>query len=122
MANYEQAETDPMQKLVRSFVKILRTIDPDCPNADFYAGTYEIDADLFNLTFVLTDEMFEIRNIDTRNNSGIGRKVITVIHTFADAHELTVLASNVVPEARGFWKKMGYQESNDGDETFYRTE
>lgn len=79
--------------------------------------TYEVDAEDLSLSFTL-DEDIEIRNIDTRGNSGAGSRVLSLIHSFADEHGLEVVASNVRDDATGFWEKMGYQEGTTEGEYF----
>lgn len=81
-------------------------------------GTYEIEAEQFSLTFTLNDSVFEIRNIDTRGSSGVGRKVVDAINDFAEEEGLEVQASNVRDEARGFWTTMGFAEGSAPDEYF----
>ncbi|MCF7816012.1 MAG: hypothetical protein K9M10_03950 [Candidatus Pacebacteria bacterium] len=84
-------------------------------------GTYQIDGNRLTLTFTIDEGMFEIRSIDTHGNSGTGSEIVDVIHEYADEHELSVMASNVVDSARGFWEGMGYQEGSNDDE-FFRPE
>lgn len=79
--------------------------------------TYEIDAEDISLSFTLDDDI-EIRNIDTRGNTGSGSRVLNLIHSFADEHGLAVTASNVRDDATGFWEKMGYQEGSIDGEYF----
>ncbi len=78
--------------------------------------TQEIDTNSFSLSFVVHDDSFEIRNIDSRV-SGVGSKVIGAIHDYCDKHELAVYASNVKSTAHGFWRLMGYEEG-ENDEFF----
>ena len=123
MEGYEaMPKEESMDESVREFIERLIEIDEECPPAEDIDGTYEIEADAFTLNFTIDAEFFEIRNIDVRGNTGLGRKIINAIHEHADEHGLEVIASNVLDTARGFWKKMGYEESADGDDTFYRTE
>lgn len=84
---------------------------------NYIDGTYEIEADNFTLTFVV-DSFFEIRNIDIRNNSGLGRQIILIIHEYADENDFDVIASNVKDVARNFWEKLRYQEGENEDEFF----
>jgi hypothetical protein len=90
-------------------------------SVEYDNGTYEIEADDFVLTFTVNDEEFEIRNIDTRGNLGVGSEVIAIIHDYADNHGLEVIASNVLDTAIGFWEKMGYQEGSNESEYFRAT-
>jgi hypothetical protein len=61
-----------------------------------------------------------VRSINTHGHAGFGRRVIELIHLFADDHNLTVFASNVRTSARGFWVAMGYEEGCAGE--FFRCE
>lgn len=89
------------------------------PSVDRIDDTYEVDADNFTLSFTLDDERFEIRNINTHGNGGVGRRLISVIHSFADQTGREVLASNVEDTAIGFWQKMGYEQGST-DSEYYR--
>jgi len=115
-ASEKPEETMPEQ--LRQFISELsETIGEELP-VEYLNGTYEIDADDFTLTFTTQDEVFEIRSIDVRDNTGLGRQIISSIHEYADENSLDVVASNVLDSARGFWKKMGYQEGEAEDEYF----
>lgn len=83
-----------------------------------HGDTHEIDTNSFNLTFVLDDDSFEIRNIEARA-SGVGSIIIKTIHDYCDEHELEVYASSVKDTAEGFWRKIGYEEGQGGQ--FFRT-
>lgn len=82
-------------------------------------GTYEIEAESYMLTFTLSKDSIEIRNLDVRNNTGLGGKIVGAINVLADELGLKVTATKVVSTARGFWEAMGYRESEDEGE-YYR--
>ncbi len=77
--------------------------------------TYEIDSDDLQFSFVVEDDIFEIRNIEV-NEKGLGTKVLSQVHQFADKHKMSVLASNVKDGAEGFWQRMGYEEGTTAGE------
>lgn len=69
------------------------------------------------MTFTQEDDFFEVRLIDVHGNKGLGSKISAAIHEYCDENNIdTVIASNVVSSARGFWEEMGYMESSDEDE------
>ena len=78
-------------------------------------GTFEIDSDELRLSFTQDDDLFEIRNIEVLVN-GLGGRVMSQIHGYADRNRLSVIASNVKDTARGFWEKMGYEEGVEAGE------
>ena len=88
------------------------------PVCEFYDGTYEVESDDFSLTFVIHEQQFEIRNIDTRGHERCGSRVLELVHAFADEYCLHVVASNVRDEARVFWRNMGYEEGTCSREFF----
>ncbi len=73
-------------------------------------GTWEFESDRVTLSFVINDSCVEIRNITVRKNGERGHHILEHIHATADEHGLSVFASNVRDDARGFWRKMGYEE------------
>ena len=99
------------------FISLLTTVS-SWPVYEFYDETYEVESDDFSLTFVIHEQAFEIRNINTRGNEGCGRRILEVVHAFADDYCLNVFASNVQSEARGFWQTMGYEEGSCSHEFF----
>ena len=119
MERYKPEQQDEkMNEGLRDFIhKLSETTGEDLP-VEHIDGTYEIEADSFTLTFTAEDDVFEIRNIDVRGNSGLGHQIINAIHEYADEGGREVIASNVLDTARGFWEKMGYQESDAEDEYF----
>jgi hypothetical protein len=81
-----------------------------------YHGTYEIDADTFFLTFTIEDDLFEIRSIEARGEDGLGGKIVRSMQQIASEEDCTLIASNVVDTAIGFWRKMGFEQTNiDGE-------
>lgn len=82
-----------------------------------YHGTYEIDADTFFLTFTIEDDLFEIRSIEARGEKGLGGIIVGAVKEIATEEKLTVIASNVLDTAIGFWRdKMGFEATNiDGE-------
>lgn len=113
----EEENVNALSELTASLSELIKTSIV----VKFLDGTHEVDNDYFSLSFTLTDNIFEIRNIDTHGNSGIGGDIIKNIHDFADNNNYEVIASNVVDTAHGFWEKMGYQEGgNEGE--FFRIE
>jgi hypothetical protein len=81
--------------------------------------THSIDSDTLRFSFVLHDDSFEIRNIES-TAPGVGSSVLEAVHHFCDEKDLDVFASNVKENVHGFWRSMGYEEGQDGD--FFRTE
>jgi hypothetical protein len=108
-----------MNEDLNALVHELSDIAGESLSLDLVGGTYEIEGDNFTLTFTIDESTFKIRSIDVHGNSGLGRQIITVIHEYADEHDLEVIASNVRDTARGFWVRMGYQEGEEADE-YYR--
>jgi len=74
---------------------------------------YSIESQSLILIFTIEDGIFTILLIEIlgKKYSGIGTSVVDIIHEYANLHDFDVRASNVVDTARGFWEKMGYQES-----------
>jgi hypothetical protein len=79
--------------------------------------TYQIETDDITLDFVITDAIFEIRNIES-HVPGFGGVVLEAIHSFAEETNRTVIASNVLETAEGFWIGKGYIESEEVGEFF----
>jgi hypothetical protein len=113
-SNTEEGESSKMA----SFLKGCALFSDGPISVDLFGDTYVVEANNFNLSFCVDDNLFEIRNINVRGNSGVGGKVVREIHTFADEHNLNVVASNVKDTAQGFWRQMGYQEGEDESEFF----
>jgi hypothetical protein len=113
-----ETQGETMDEGLRELVHQLSEATGEYLPVEYVDGTYEIEADSFTLSFTINDEQFEIRNIDTHGNSGLGRLLITAIHDFADENDLSVYASNVRDTAQGFWHEMGYQEGGEADEFF----
>lgn len=111
---------EPAEEFGEEFIRQLSQTLGEKLAFDTCGDTYEVDTDTFGLTFTLDDGVFEIRNIDTRGNAGVGGRIISAIHEYADANKLEVIASNVKSTAYGFWEKMGYAEKDDGE--WYRAE
>ncbi len=44
-----------------------------------YDSTYEIDADTFFLTFTIEGDLFEIRSIEARGETGLGGVIVKVV-------------------------------------------
>jgi len=103
---------------IQSFIELLSKISGEYSLVKHEDATYEIEAENFSLTFTVKNNVFEIRSIDVRGNSGLGHQVIESIHEYADSYYLDVIASNVLDVARGFWDKMGYQEGATAGEYF----
>jgi hypothetical protein len=81
-----------------------------------YDGTYEMDADIFSLTFTIEDGIFEIRSIEVRGEKGLGKKIISTIQKLTTEVEYQLVASNVQDTAVGFWQRMGFEQTNiDGE-------
>lgn len=118
--NFEKRDSvESIPPPIREFVKELYELYPDELTIEQFDDTYEIDTDDFNLSFVIEDSQFEIRNIDVRGHHGFGSKIIEVIHKYADNEGLEVFASNVDETAVGFWRQMGYEEGSEED-TYFR--
>lgn len=122
MEKYETtSQSEDLPTELAGLIQELRNITDEDVVLKHINGTYEIDTNAFTLTFTLSETTFEIRSIDTHNNSGLGSKIITAIDEYAEQNDLEVIASNVRDGAEGFWDKMGYQESASDEGTFYRT-
>ena len=80
-------------------------------------STLCFEADCFELSCVVTQESFEIRNIAC-TQQGIGRKVVEALHVYCDDNDVSVFASCVKSSAVGFWYKMGYIEGAEYGEFF----
>ncbi len=81
-----------------------------------YHGTYEIDADTFFLTFTIEDDLFEIRSIEARGGVGLGGMIVRAVQQIAAEEKCTLIASNVLDTAVGFWRRMGFEPTNiDGE-------
>ena len=72
----EEENINVLSELTTSLSELIKTSIV----VKFLDGTHEIDNDYFSLSFTLTDNIFEIRNIDTQGNAGIGRDIIEKIH------------------------------------------
>lgn len=73
-------------------------------------GTWEFESDRVTLSFVIDGSCVEIRNLAVRRCNGCGHRILEHVHATADEYGLSVSASNVRENARGFWQKMGYEE------------
>jgi hypothetical protein len=111
-------ETIEAQERLGDFIHQLSETTGEQLPIEYIDGTYEIEANRFTLTFTNEDNVFEIRSIDVRGNEGLGSKIVTVIHDYADECGLEVIASNVLGAAKGLWEKMGYQAGEAEDEYF----
>ena len=69
---------------LREFIHELSEITGEYLPVECIDGTYEIEADSFTFTLTAEDEVFEIRSVDVRGNSGLGRQIITFIYDCAD--------------------------------------
>ncbi len=85
-------------------------------------GTYEIDADTFFLTFTIEDDLFEIRSIEARGEAGLGSTIIKAVQTIAHEKKLTLIASNVLDTAIGFWEKMNFEPTPIDGEYYWAGE
>ncbi len=86
----------------------------ECEVTEF-GGTYEIDTDTFFLTFTIEEDVFVVRSIESRE-VGVGSAIISTIKQLALEEDMTIVASNVLDTAIGFWKKMGFEETSiDGE-------
>lgn len=118
MEGYESGQEETMHEELREFINELSERTGEYLPVEYVEGTYGVEADGFTLTFTLEDDVFQIRSIDVRGNTGLGRQIIAAVHEYADDNGLEVIASNVLDTARGFWEKMGYQEGEAEDEFF----
>lgn len=120
MRNAPRYDEDAISFLVESLAEV---VDEESLEAEDYGGTYMIDTDALRLSFSIDDEenIFIIHNISvSAKGRGQGRAIIEAIHTHADEYNLRVEARQVKDEARGFWEKLGYEESPEAHDTFYR--
>jgi hypothetical protein len=79
-------------------------------------GTYEIDTETFFLTFAVEPDLIELRSIEAKESKGVGGSVIRAVQELATEEGLTIIASNVLDTAVGFWQKMDFQPTNkDGE-------
>jgi hypothetical protein len=97
-----EVDTTKLQSTILSFLE-------DGVTCEEYEGTYEIDSEKLRLSFTVEDDIFEIRNIESLE-PGLGQKVLSQIHQFANSNKMAVIASNVKDTARSFWERMGYEE------------
>ena len=82
-------------------------------------GTHYLESDSVELSYTMTDEVLEIRNIEITNpGHGIGSQIIDTLSGYAESNNIDVIASNVKEEARGFWEEMGFHEGSEPDEFF----
>ncbi|MFT7507128.1 MAG: hypothetical protein ACI92I_000267 [Acidimicrobiales bacterium] len=84
---------------------------------ELFEDTYQIETDAVTLDFVITDGIFEIRNIEA-HEPRFGGRVLEAIHEFAEETDRMVTASNVKETAESFWREKGYTESEQGGEFF----
>jgi GNAT superfamily N-acetyltransferase len=109
---------EEMDEGLRELIYSLSEATGDYLPVEYVDGTYEIEADHFTLTFTADDEIFEIRSIDVRGNTGLGHQIVGAINEYADENGLEVTASNVKDTAHGFWEKMGFQAGDTSDKYF----
>lgn len=100
-------------KLAEGFRKVLSTKLGEVLPMSSTDDTFEIDADTFFLSFVIEDETFEIRSIESRRK-GLGSKIVNLIKAYCAQKHLDVCANQVKDTAEGFWEKMGFEEGSDG--------
>ena len=83
---------------------------------DTFAGThvYETDTVSVSCLFDKHEGTITILSIVSRKK-GSGRRAIEAIHTFADEVRCDVYADSVAETAKGFWQKMGYEETSEKD-------
>jgi hypothetical protein len=106
-----------MQEDVRSLLRTLVSISGASARYERCGDTHLCENDHFDLSFVLSGDVFEIRNIECRR-PGLGRRIIGAIHGFCDDRGLEAQASNVLDTAVIFWRKMGYEEGAKEGEYF----
>lgn len=107
-----------MNEEIRELIHSLSETTGEHLPVEYIDGTYEVEVDNFTLTFTVDNMVFEIRSIDVRGNTGLGQKIIRTINDYADENDLSVIASNVLDTAQGFWEKMGFQASSTDEEYF----
>ncbi len=111
-----ETEPSPEALIAKKIELILQSKTGQLFELTEYRGTYEIDADTFFLTFTLEDDLFEIRTIEARGEVGLGGVIVRAIQEIATEEKLTVIASNVLDTAIGFWKKMNFESTSiDGE-------
>jgi hypothetical protein len=87
-----------------------------------YDGTYEIDTDTFFLTFTIEDDLFEIRSIEARGEAGLGGVIVRAVQKITAETNCSLIASNVLDTAIGFWQRMGFEPTNIDGEYYWKGE
>ncbi len=99
--------------------KISKQLRVDFVEYEQVDDTYYIETDLFRLSYTEDDELFEIRNIEIITQGlGLGSEIVKLLCSYAKSRGLDIIASNVKPEARGFWMKLGFQKGSEPGEYF----
>ena len=111
-----EAEQSSEAVLAKKLEKLLQEkTGEECEVTEF-DGTYEIDTDTFFLTFTIEHDLFEIRSIEAKGEAGLGGMIVRTIQELAAEEKCSVIASNVLDTAIGFWEKMGFEATNiDGE-------
>ena len=82
-------------------------------------GTCYLESDSFELSYTMSDDVFEIRNIEiTNQGNGIGSQIVETLSSYAESNGMDIIASNVKDEARSFWEEMEFQEGSEPGEFF----
>lgn len=78
-----------------------------------YSDLFEVDTNNLSLTLQVESERVVIRSIDVHGKTGLGSTVIEILHECANEYGYDLHAVHVQDSVKGFWIKMGYEESGE---------